>query len=317
MGSTAGSMPGRAAERGDRRETRGGSRARSVRRASRKTRWPFASWRQTARATTSRGASSRAGLCRHEAPPVIVDRNGAFAAHRFADQLQRERSDSRAPSDGTGRTRDRPARRRRGRRAPGPGRWSPADWWRAERGRRCRPSPAPRAASAASRHRQVPARPSPATAPSSTRMRRAAKPSSTLIEGVMRTACDIARTISRPEPSPPAWTMRGGCARLRGRAGCGPWHRGRRRRRSARDPRSPAAPRRRMRSTAKASQSPSPAREVSATCSSASSSAPRPRRCRPVPGRSRFPVPSGALLRSTTGRGADRAPSPGRRGRRR
>ena len=96
-----------------------------------------------ARATTSRGARSPAGIVAlDEALARGVEQTAAFAAQRLRQQEPRRAGDARAPSDGTARTRGRPPAPRP--RTPSPCRRRsppPGSWFRGTPARR-RPWPA-------------------------------------------------------------------------------------------------------------------------------------------------------------------------------
>ena len=153
-------------------------------RASRNTRWPSARWRHTARATTSRGASSPPGTPAMKRVPGLVDQRRALATHRFADQASADALRHRARSGGTGRTPGRPRRPRPAPRSRGPGQTIPVGSWCGGTTRRCRRSPARHGWSAAPPRPAADAASTPLTMPSTTISRRASYPSSTVIEGV-------------------------------------------------------------------------------------------------------------------------------------
>ena len=144
----------------------------------------------------------------------------------------------------------------------------------------------------------------PAMRPSCTSRRRAATPSSTVIEGQARTAATMARMISRPVASPAACTMRRRpCAASRPSFNVPA---------ASRSNIAPSATRRamasgassRIRLVADGSQSPSPAASVSATCSAAASSGPTEAATPPCAQALDASSPSGAGERTTHGAGA-------------
>ena len=144
----------------------------------------------------------------------------------------------------------------------------------------------------------------PQTRLSATSRRRAATPSSTVTEGVAATATARARTISRPVPSPRAWTMRRRlCAASRpscnlpaaSRSKRTPW------RASTRITSGPAST---MRRAAAGSHRPAPAARVSASCSSVSSSSPTAAAIPPCAQALEDNAPSGPAVSRVTGCGA-------------
>src|SRR6185312_9851896 len=148
-----------------------------------------------------------------------------------------------------------------------------------------------------------PAASTPMIRPSFMMSRRASTSSSTVIDGVRRTAATSARMISLPLRSPPAWMMRCRlCAASIPKKGpsSSPSKRTPCRISASIAPAADAV----MRSTTRGSPSPSPAASVSTACSagvsSLASAAAMPPWARPLA----MPVPSGDLASTVTGSGA-------------
>ena len=110
----------------------------SAARASRKTRWPAAIWRQTARETTSRGSSSARPSPAMKRVPASSMR--IAPSPRTASLIKRHRVETDIERGGMelDELHIREARRRHARRAPGRARWSRADWSYGGRDSRCR-----------------------------------------------------------------------------------------------------------------------------------------------------------------------------------
>ena len=144
----------------------------------------------------------------------------------------------------------------------------------------------------------------PRTALSSTRSRRASKPSRIVIDGAAHAAATSARINSRPAPSPPTWAMRERlCAASKPSAKPPSAMRSKRTPSRASFAIASGAARAK-RSTIAASQSPSPAAIVSKACSAGLSSAPSAAAIPPCAQSVEPSAPSGTFERTTTGRGA-------------